>query len=382
MPNWLSKTTDLLPREAKDPPQTFQLTCECAERHTGQRLSRPQRIVCQTCGAALFVLPKDAYPALRERSGPPRRRRKRPSKGVPRGPGLPSLHQAASSVRTGLFDMAGYAGRSLVAGITALRNGTRSTITSVGKSIREFMTPFRVVCLVAILLIVATSGFAIRSRVLESARTTLRTSLEAGQAALDEQDFVTARNHLAKAVTAVDTLGADDPQSHLVRQLHRETVALTNLAPASLFAMLEEAESRHVDPGTLSWDTLFETRFSGEWLVMNSPIRRDAVGFLVDVPLVVGADRREVVVRADLSVFERLSFVDELATAVFAAPLTGCELNDAQDRWIVTLDADAGFLWETLDNLRPLGFLNSEWVDENAIEGILEVQAQINADAK
>jgi len=212
---------------------------------------------------------------------------------------------------------------------------------------------------------------------LESARATLRTSLAAGQASLAEEDFVAARNQFAAAVDAVDTLGTNDSQSRLVRQLHQETVALTNLAPTSLFGMLEEAALPRDAPGNLSWETLFDARYSGTWLVLQAPIRRDATGFIVDIPVVVGAEQQEAVVRADLPGFEYLTFEDNIATAVFAAPLSGCELDEAGDVWVVTLDGPSGFLWATAENLRPLGFLDSEWISEDEIAARLEAQSDL-----
>lgn len=62
---------------APDAPQPFQVTCECGLDHSGLRRKTSQQIICRTCGAALFVLPKNVYPS------PADARFKRPKREVP-----------------------------------------------------------------------------------------------------------------------------------------------------------------------------------------------------------------------------------------------------------------------------------------------------------
>ena len=106
MPNWLTKATGALSRQAEEEPQTFQVTCECREQHTGQRKSRPQRIICQTCGAALFVLPKNVYPPVKARAARSGSRKPKRVDGPPTGPGLPTAQEMAASVQQGVVGAA------------------------------------------------------------------------------------------------------------------------------------------------------------------------------------------------------------------------------------------------------------------------------------
>src|SRR5690606_39954180 len=107
------------------------------------------------------------------------------------------------------------------------------------------------------LVLLATAAVAIHSHRMESARQTLRSELEAGQTALSDADYVAARGHFLKAAGAVEAVGTDDSQSRLARQLHRETTAITNLAPGSLFDMLDELERQQQRPGVSAWEDIF-----------------------------------------------------------------------------------------------------------------------------
>ncbi|MEZ6057621.1 MAG: hypothetical protein R3C01_13050 [Planctomycetaceae bacterium] len=62
MAGWLSRLA-LPGGGASDAPQPFQITCECGLDHSGLRRKTSQQLVCRNCGAALFVLPKNVYPA-------------------------------------------------------------------------------------------------------------------------------------------------------------------------------------------------------------------------------------------------------------------------------------------------------------------------------
>src|SRR5690606_14096156 len=197
------------------------------------------------------------------------------------------------------------------------------------------------------------------------------------QTALAEADYVAARGHFAKAVSAVERLGSDDAQSQLVQQLHRETGAITQLAPGSLFDMLEEARQDRARPGMASWEDIFRVRYQGAWLVLQTPVRRDGEGWLVDLPLRVGPDHQSVRVRADLPAFNRLPASEGASLVIFAAPISECRLDAAAGQWLITLDGNAGFLWSTLENLRPLGLLGDEWTSEQQIASLLEQQSRL-----
>jgi hypothetical protein len=379
MPNWLTKATGGAARDARDAPQTFQLTCECSERHTGQRLGRPQRIVCQRCGSALFVLPRNTYPAIKSRpDGGRSRKRRRKAAPVPSiGPALPSASDLATSIRRGVALSAGSVGSGLHNAARGTRNWIVGLLAALTRSIRDFCTPFRLIVMGIALVLLATAAVAVRSHRMESARQTLRSELEAGEAALSEADYVAARGHFSRAAQAVEILGSDDAQSRLVRQLHRETGAMTRLAPGSLFDMLDELERQQQRPGASTWEDIFNVRYQGTWLVLQAPVRRDGSGWTVDFPLTVGKEHRQVIVRADLPAFDRLPASEAAATVIFAAPITRCRLDTSAGQWLVTLSGDDGFLWSTPENLRPLGLLDDEWASQEDVTALLEAQSSL-----
>jgi hypothetical protein len=379
MPNWLIKATGGAARDGRDAPQTFQLTCECSERHTGQRLGRPQRIICQKCGSALFVLPRNSYPAIKSSSAASKsRKRRRKAAPVPSiGPALPSAHDVANSMRRGVAGAAG----SVSSGLHSAANGTWNWIiglfAAVVRAVYGFCTPFRLIVMGIALVLLATAAVAVRSHRMESARQTLRSELEAGQTALSEADYVTARGHFSEAAEAVHTLGSDDPQSRLVRQLHRETTAITQLAPGSLFDMLDELERQQQRPGASKWEDIFNVRYKGTWLVLQTPVRRESTGWVVDLPLWVGQEHRQVIIQVDEPAFDRLPASEAGVTALFAAPITGCRLDESAGQWLVTLGGENGFLWSTLENLRPLGLLDDVWTSQEEITALLEAQSRL-----
>ena len=152
---------------------------------------------------------------------------------------------------------------------------------------------------------------------------------------------------------------------------------MTNLAADSLFDMLDQAEKSRSHPGGLSWQDTFAARFQGRWVVLHAPVRHDAGGFVLDVPLTIGAAPTPVTVHADVRGLDAMPSVDGRTVAIFAAPYAGCELNEAEERWIVTLDGNAGFLWSHLETLQSLGFLASDQNDESEVATLLEIQSPL-----
>ena len=377
MPNWLTKATGALSRQAEEEPQTFQVTCECSERHSGQRKSRPQRIICQTCGAALFVLPKNVYPPVKDRPARKNNRKPRRSDGPPTGPGVPTAQEMASSVRKGVAGAAGGVRRGMGAAGAAVRRKTTSAVTGTVQAVREFFTPFRIVVAGIVVMLLTTGYLAVRSHSHELARVRLRDELEAGQQSLAEDDLSAARSHFEVAAAAVETLGTSDALSQLVRQLHRETTAMTGLAPGSLFEMLEECDQAQTNTGVVSWEAIFSSRYEGTWFVLQAPVRRNGDTFQLDFPLTVGERRRPATVEVDLPHFRRLNN-EQLTGALFAAPVVRCELDEAKEQWTVTLDGETGFLWSDSENLRRLGFFEAEWVDEEAVVELLKGQTELS----
>ncbi len=251
------------------------------------------------------------------------------------------------------------------------------------------MTPFRLVIAGITVMLIVTGIFAVHSRNMEHARETLRVEFEAGSDALQKDDAAAAREHFEKAAAAADRLRSTDTRSRQSRQLLHETTAMTHLSPGSLLEMLEEAEEivsgRHPE----LWEDRFRATYAGTWVVLEASIHRPAdpdelpaagshesSSMVVDLPLVVGEAGHSVHVTATVPAAAAPSLSAEPQPAIFAAAITGCRLDPSGEQWHVTLDSGSGFLWSDIDNLRRLGFLESDWVSEEEMQHILETQSR------
>ncbi len=250
------------------------------------------------------------------------------------------------------------------------------------------MTPFRLVIGGIAVMLTVTGIFVVHSRNMEQARKTVRMEFAAGLEALQEDDAAAAREHFEKAAAAANRLGSADTRSRKARQLLHETTAMTQLSPASLLEMLEQAEEVINGKHPEQWDDRFRATYTGTWIVLEAPIRRpvdpeerpsagprETSSVVIDLPLVVGETGRPVHVIATVPTEAAASFSAEPQPAIFAAALTGCRLGPSGEEWQVTLDSGSGFLWSDIDNLRRLGFLDSPWVSEAEVQQLLETQS-------
>ncbi|MEZ6065749.1 MAG: hypothetical protein R3B90_08595 [Planctomycetaceae bacterium] len=416
-------------------PQPFELVCECSVRHTGLRRKVHQRLVCRTCGTALFVLPRDPYPApvgrpkakkeRRKRSAGleevglddlelgadelpsaksgssgrrvSRHRRKRENREEPAEKAAAASVAAATSAAFG--SVAGAAGR----GSRRAVEGVSRATTDAARGFREFWTPLKLTALGITLLASAAIWWTMHARGIERAESALNPAIEAGLAALEEGELDTANEQLSIAVTSLDTLGRHDRTAESWRQTHREVRALTGLASNSLLEMLEQAEASALEarvqrqsrpappedeqeelppPLDAAWQTKFEAVHRHGWLVLEAPVQRlsataeEPLRFEVLFPIGVGPEQRRVEVRADYVGFEELGVGEEPRTVVFGGRLETCRLSDNEDRWEVTFDPLQGFLWTSAATYQRLGFTWSDWHPEEAVRAMLSEQAR------
>lgn len=377
MANWLVRASGALSRDTEEAPQEFLLTCECGQVHRGHRRSRPQRIVCQTCGTALFVLPRNPYPILK----PQVRKRKRRRGSSGRSGELPSLVTFTRAVGRGAAAVGWAFGEAAAGAGRAVTDWAVSRAASLARLMRSQMTPFRSVLAAIILLLLGTALWTVHRSTLEQARMTLRDQLDAGQTALAADDPARAHEHFVRAAAAAQTLHSDDLRSRHARQMLHETLALTRLAPVSLLEILEEAERTASSEHPEIWEDRFRGTYAGTWVVLDAPIHAatdpaDGTLVTIDLPLVVGAAGRPVSVTAAVPDEARSAIPSQPQRAIFAAALADCRLEAAGRRWQVTLRSETGFLWADVDNLRRLGYFESEWISEEETAQLLEVQSR------
>lgn len=401
--------------EASTEPQPFELICECNVRHSGLRKKSHQRIVCRTCGASLFVLPRDVYPP------PPdaERIKKKPKSKSPRaeeggepapvrvsrhkrrreevGSGSNPLATAASLSSSAFLTAASATGRAARATV----RGASTASVNAARGFWGFWTPLRLAAVGVVVLATAFTLWTIRTRRIERAEQGLNQSIEAGLAALQAGDISTAAPHLQSAVAALDLLDRYDEYSRSVRQAAREATALQRLTTEPLLGLLEQGEeyvrkatarrpaAKPDDPDAeppppldADWANRFDALYAAGWVVLEAPVRRlkptqdEPRRFQVDFPIGIGVDQRPVELRADFEVFDSLNIGDKPHTVIFGGQLESCRYDEQRQAWKVTLAPESGFAWVNLPTYRRLGFVFTEWHRQEEIERLLADQAQ------
>ncbi|MGE4001591.1 MAG: hypothetical protein AB7I48_15365, partial [Planctomycetaceae bacterium] len=337
-------------RATEEVPQEFLLSCECGQVHQGLRRSKPQRIICQTCGSALFVLPRNLYPVLKPQL---RKRRRRKSSSTRRGE-LPSLGTFTRRIGRGTAAVAGVTGQAFSSAGLSVKRWIANRIAAFVRLMRSQLTPFRLVLAGIIAVLGGTAYWTVQTRYLDAARQTLREEFAAGESALAAEDAVAAQAHFQRAAAAADRLQSNDLRARQARQMLHETLALTRLAPVSLLDMLEEAERTAGGEHPEIWGDRFRAAYAGAWIVLDAPIhapedKANSSTVAIDLPLVVGNRERPVHVAALVPDAARLPLSSEPQQAIFAAAIIGCELDSSGQRWLVTLTSESGFLWSDLE---------------------------------
>ncbi|QDU40182.1 hypothetical protein Mal4_45370 [Maioricimonas rarisocia] len=371
MSGWLAKASSSLRQENTESPQPFVLTCECGLEHNGLRRARHQRIICKTCGASLFVLPKDAYPLPAARKPKKKRKKKRGARGRQNAD---TTSQQVGQLLIALPSVVGGGVRS--AGSRMLLS-LRQTLSGYVAAFRNFWTPFRLVILGVVIMIGFTLAMVARSRALDAAREVVRVAGDAGVAALDSGDIAKAREQFADAAAALDQLGRDDPEAERIRQRWRETTAMTRLLPQDLYALIEDGDHAAAAGIEDEWEEEFRSRHSGKWIVLELPVAHDVENDRYRAPysLPVGTEGRVVTIDVDVPVMSKLTFGDAPRTVIMAAPLRSCSLMSDRRSWTLTLQPERAFLWTHLDTYEEVGFGFDDWQPRERVRQILESQA-------
>lgn len=404
--------------EAAAEPQPFEVICECNVRHTGMRRKTHQRIICRTCGASLFIAPRDPYPA----PSPPRVKKPKPAPSPEETPEAASETGSDRPVRKSrhrrrreeefdvgsnpLLSAAELASATIASVAGAAGSAGRAAVQKVSRSSRQaaigcwqFWTPLRLTALGIVVVLVGIVLWTMHARQLELAARTLNPAIEAGQAALRKGDLSEAASQLTAAVKALDALGRNDDHARAVRQGQREALALSELSTEPLLQLLETADesverarrSRSPSPPDdgappppldAEWATRFAALYEGKWIVLELPIQRlpateqERRRYEAVLPTLLGPQQRGITIRADFEVFDLLSIKDSPRQVIFGGRLRSCRLSADERRWIVELDPASGFLWVSLATYRRLGFLFSEWHRREDVAQILRQQAE------
>jgi len=358
MSQWISKAANVFKRETVEAPLPFEIACECGQSHTGIRRARHQHIVCKACGGSLFVLPKDSYPQPVEK---PRKAKKR-KKEQPVYDDVEVVDSPIRSRRKKKKKNKAEA-KPQPSAFANLSNWLSSRLTYLVQSFLGLWTPFRMI----FLAIVVIGGVTLYWSILEYQRTQaasyLAAYVEAGKAAVEDQAWIEARQQFSLAVEALDQLGRTDNEAQSIRQLQRETHAMTRLSDKTLFELLDEIDKTFPDLTPEQRDIEI-TVLRDKWFVLTAPIRKKQIqtedGEMVDTfeivfPWSPNPQRPVTILFAPL---EMKSWVppDRKVSLTIAGTFSDVRLNSITNEWTLELDPAKSFLWANPETYVGLGF--------------------------
>ena len=386
MSNWISKATKAFKGDDSSSSQTFELWCDCGQKHSGVRRAKWQRIVCRACGGSLFVLQRDPYP-------PPKERRE------PRG-----SHELAGAVVEEEVEQAvadpddEYTvpepprPKQTPAAVESRPKRTLPPVVAAPslaprKSPGGFWKPFRIIMVVIALLGLVTGFLMYRSSQRSAAERALKDSIDKIKDAILRGEWVEARNQLGAAVTAVDRLGRDDEDAHRYRQQLRETTAMTSLLSQPLSDLLTEADKAEA-AGEKDLAT-FQYKVQGQWLFIEgqaepllSAKKSSRVQYRIPLPLLVGSANlpvEVVVVSAEMS---RWMAKSESESVVVAVQVRSIQLSEDKSTWQILAEPESAVLWAYRQTYLGIGYTAEE---ADAVAATLTSQAKslgVKDDAK
>ncbi len=367
MSNWISKATHAFQGDDSSSSQTFELWCDCGQKHAGVRRAKWQRIVCRACGGSLFVLQRDPYPPPKERPEPriskaPVEELEEESLGTvppvdeyeipepPRREPPPPRQQAAVDRRP--------PPRTPTPLVAAPSLAPR-------KSHGGFWKPFRVSMAVIALLGAVTGFLMYQSSQRSAAERALKDSIDKIKDSILNGEWIEARNQLAIAVKAVDRLGRDDDDALRFRQQLRETTAMTGLLSQPLSDLLTEADQAQ-SAGDTALST-FQYKVKGQWLFIEGqaqPMLSDKksarVQYRIPLPLTIGAGSlpvEVVIVSAELT---RLRVKSESESVILAVQIQAIQLSEDQSTWQIVAEPESAVLWAYRQTYQGIGYTAAE----------------------
>lgn len=376
MSGWLSKATGALRGDSPEEPQPFESLCECGVRHTGLRRRKQQRLVCRSCGASLFVLPRDVYPIPTAPPPPkPKKRKKKKSAAAP--PITPVGQRVFKKASENVAKASARVGRGAAdAGL-----GFGSRIAAFVAGFIALWTPLRLIVLGMVIVCGITAAVTLFSDRSEQAVIELTAANENARSAMEAGDFVTAQTEFAKAVALLDVLERrDDPLAREIRQLHRETSAIRDLVPLPLFDIVSDADAAHESGRGSEWTSTFQTRYQDRWIVVEGaliPADRATTGgaYALRIPFGIGPQSRSVSIEVAMPELDRLVKGGKPRPVVLAGQIQSCELSSDGRTWVLQLARSSAFLWTNADNYQALGFTFDDAQMESEVRGVLKSQA-------
>jgi len=417
MSRWFSKSAkNVFQPQVPGAAQPFVLGCPyCGESVQGMRHAEGQRLICKSCRNLLFVLPRDVYPAPQpelssqepsfkkepptteveelldenliallqddgdlldsllmtdgdevspktgEKKEPSSHPRTKESLAEVTMPSLAELRQRIRDARNPREVQIATAVPEKTRPLEELGETLGKAGREVGQDFVRFWTPFRILALAGLLIILLTAGWTWRQSELSEAKKIVRQESELGLAAVDQGDWTPAREHLQKAAAALDLLGRNDPEARTVRQYSRELQAQFRLCDLTLEELLDKARQELAarDPSSGQQKRL-AAAYRGEWVLLEGSV--EEVGekdsrrpnYQLRLPIGPEGEAGETIVRVNFPVIRKLISSGEKKLLTLAGPIQDVE-RDSAGKWIVTLDPEQGFLWTHLDTYLATG---------------------------
>lgn len=373
MAHWL-KIPSKQKRREEDIPEPYEIVCVCGVSLSGYRRKAPYRHICQQCGEVYFILPRNNYP-------PPKVRKKkkqiptqqRISEFVLNAPLVARLREKRQQKQTARQDKTAETKQSPQAELSPFELPPPRT---------RLITPFRAI-LAGIVLIVGFTGYGIwRSHQREQAEVTLKQATASGEELLQQGDLAGANEAYQQAAQAAVILGRHDQQSFEAQQTARELEALNRQAVSPLFDIAEEAVTQIKEQGVEGWQTLFDVRYDGSWLIFEttvSPVassdEKEAPRYRLNFPIIL--DEYTLNLELTEPTFRKYLAEHPGQPLIFAAPMTRFK-QDASNpaTGVILLDGKAAFLWSHLNLYEQLGIQFDEYHDRDQVETLLKQQTR------
>ncbi len=411
MSGWLSRARDALSgRAAEIVPEPIQIPCPCGRTIETTRRESFQRVLCKTCGEPFFILPLDVYPRplmkkVRPAKAPkPQRSTKSPASPDELVAKNASQSSSAATQPTSEVDSPQ----------ASFSQSVQQTLWQTGQTLRRQFTSLRIVVL-SLLLVLGLTGWWQWSRAaLSRAESDYTAAVEAGTAALQKKDLLSAAKEFERAAHAVDLLHRTDIAAEQARQQHRELTAINALLQASLPDILVSARQAKQKTDAAAAESDFAHLHIGRWVVLQTEITRssadnaalsweqrvqiddDALSLAVSLPAfskiptkppppvqpvagepVEAKDRDAANVNqneannADPNVND-----SEQREIIFAAQIKSLRWNVQKSQWDLDLNPTTGFLWANFDLLIAAGLVPDEIRTEAQLRALLLEQSR------
>jgi len=349
----------------------WELICLCGQKLTGVRTESPQTIICEHCDREHFVLPVNRYPA------PKSRRRKRKKRAEP----------LSVTIRRQLNSAAKLAGQLLALAATQLRRQLVRTVVAI----RNWLTPLRSAVLALTITVLVGGLFAFNQHRQQSALSTLRTAVTAGETALEEQNWAAATSAYSEASQAVAILGRDDEFARDIQQKNRELQAIADLCTLSLEDMIDEASGKR--RVSRNWQNTFKSLVQGRylvtecWLVKRVAAQNESEEDAGDNDKVVSEEIRlayPLPVSGELVDFRwpvellhdwPVSAGESLHVACAGKIQTVEPPTRHGAPWVITMESESSFLWQSEETCAAVGFeLENLWMPQDSLKDVLTRQ--------